>query len=237
MNLERNSEHIEARVESQKLDNLFNSIKTFEIRDLVGDLETLMRQLKEHIESADYKTIIGDDASARIPTLVFDKLFRKVYKDKGLKSPETLFVAGSSWLDDSDRKAKTLKLNEYLSTKNIQPKVLIITDTISTGKGLMPLTEFLRGKDIPFDIATVGLLRDHDELEEKLGGRIFFGPPITPHIYAKPGISGVEKDPSDVVSKPIARGNFSDLQEKINVTRKDAGLAADYLYEVYKSKV
>ena len=73
-----------------------------EIMELIKPaLINLIEQLKDSIESGEYETIISDEASARIPSLIVRKILKEKYPDNQ-KPPKIYFLNfGRAWpLDD-----------------------------------------------------------------------------------------------------------------------------------------
>lgn len=163
------------------------------IEELAKPIRTIVEQLRPAIDGGQYGAIIGDDASGRIPTLIFRKIISTVYQRSGWDSPQTLFLAGSrNAKSPPDKRVDIQKyLSQHLKTTGKLPenrsRVLLVTDTIVTGSSLRPMTESLKNMAQEFDIATVAFDSDSDDLkilEEKLGAKIFFGETDkTPNIY------------------------------------------------------
>jgi len=135
-----------------------------EIQELEEPLKILLSQLKERIDQGEYQLIIGDDASGRIPTFVFDRFLNKLYVEKGYKTPKTIFIAGSRYLTIEAGKHKEKKILDYLHhvfQKHFQGglpvRTLIITDTIASGSSLEPIVQSLIRKGALFDVATISL--------------------------------------------------------------------------------
>jgi len=55
--------------------------------------ELILEQARESIDKGEYNILIGDDASGRVPTLIFRRVLQDVYKEKGYDAPKTLFFA------------------------------------------------------------------------------------------------------------------------------------------------
>lgn len=185
------------------------------IRELEGPIENLVWQLKEAIISGKYDAIIGDDASGRIPTLVFRKIMEaRIHKLHLNLTPEeqrdalkTYFVTGSAavkWNSDfPDRKGAMNQSNAdmlkyFKSIKpNIKNKALLITEYISTGGVITGLAEALKKAGIPFDVATVVKREEYDEVDKNIsskGGRLFIGSyGCLPDIFGQKLLSGVGK--------------------------------------------
>jgi len=87
-----------------------------EIRELREAIRHLLEQLHGHIDAGEYKLLIGGDASGRIPALIFDKIIKKIYREKGFDIPRTmsLFIAGgTSWISPLDEKSK--RISDHIS--------------------------------------------------------------------------------------------------------------------------
>ncbi|HTP56872.1 MAG TPA: phosphoribosyltransferase [Candidatus Paceibacterota bacterium] len=200
------------------------------IAQLEAPIRKILEELREPIERGDYGTIIGDDASGRIPTRIIGEVINAVYDAHGRPHPDIRFLAGSGrGMKLLARKHKESRLEEYLRSLS-RARVLIVTDTLATGGSLLPLANALRKSRIPFDIAAVGALLDVTplpELERKLGGRIVYGMLNTPQIYERKEKRGVYKEPEEIFSRP---GGYTRL---VNEARADAHVVAQHLIEKF----
>ena len=194
-------------------------------------IKNLLGQLSNSIEGSKYNLIIGDDASGRVPTLIFNKVISDVYKKKGAKKPDVIFLPGSG----TDAIIAIRNIEKYMEDifkkRGIDPgktKILIVADTIMSGESLRPLSFALRGKKIEYDIATVGLqtvpgMLSVLESAPKLGGKIYYGEKGTPKIYGRPELSGINKEYGDLKStrysdfKTSAWVNMAKMSEKTGV--------------------
>ena len=61
-----------------------------QIEALKEPIRDLLKQLHEHIDSGAYKLLIGGDTSGRIPTLIFNKVIKKIYQEKDFHVPQTM---------------------------------------------------------------------------------------------------------------------------------------------------
>lgn len=227
-----------------------DKIEHFEIERLIEPMEKIIMQMHRRIASGDYRMIIGDDASGRVPTFIFDRFLKRVYEKQGMLPPETIFVAGSGHIQNEERQRKILLIEGHLQkyhealekVKEEKKKVLIVTETIATGNGLRPLTAALKSMGVDFEVAAVGGdIADHARLQDKLGGRIFFGEPGTPPIYNEDELSGVWKDKHEVLAhartKDASDDRVAEIQEKINSAREDAKIVADELFRRYEPRM
>lgn len=244
---------------------LEQTIKIPEIKELRWPVQEILKQMSPQIEGGNYRLIIGDDASGRIPARIFEKFFSEIYRERNFPKPFVRFFAGSSDLvpegKEPKKEAMRLMLRDVLRvlSKN-QQKVyaLVVTDTIATGKSLMPLIEVLHELGISFDIASIGCEIPVDEgsgdykqlLESRLGSKIFWGGINgAPSIYDVPQFGGVGKESTDPFSVSLKKyqpdswryleiGEVDPaiLQEKIAQARHDAFLLADQLVEWYQNR-
>lgn len=125
-----------------------------EIAEIEQALISLLEQLKEKIENAEYDTLISDDVGGRIPTLILKKIIKKCNPNQEL---ETFFIAsGKTYLPTAqEENYETLK--EYLKKiTHKTKKALIITQFIFSGDTIIKLAKALEEVGIKnFDIASV----------------------------------------------------------------------------------
>ena len=178
------------------------------VMQLEAPIKILIEKLQENIRSGEYKYVIGDDASGRIPALIIQRLLKKIYTSKKFDGPEVYFIAGSgSSRPEEAQQQKKDKIEEYVGSylKKIPDKsgkVLIVTEAIAGGTSLRPLTSVLRKFDTEFDIASVGFDGSYPEIaEERLGTKFVYGMLGTPEIYQDKDSSGVTKHYDDLLSR------------------------------------
>lgn len=120
-------------------------------------------------------------------------------KEEDWEESQTRFIAGTRYYNRDLYANKKTKVAEYINNlrKEIPDirKVMIITDTISTGESLMPIVESMREAGIPFDIFTVGLPDGDKAKDKEMASKIFSGSSTRPEIYKNSPISGVTKNP------------------------------------------
>jgi len=214
-------------------------------------IRDLLKQLHEHIDSGAYKLLIGGDTSGRIPTLIFNKVIKKIYQEKDFHVPQTmaLFIAGGDREGKSEKikahiqkhyakqnfEIRNVTLIELIKEKlklgtfsGLNGRVLIIEDTIASGSSIKPVTDALKKTGIKFDIATIGFLGDRTCSEKDLGGKVFYSFNGTPSIYGMNSLSGVKKERGDLFSRPY-------VSDKSKKARLDADIVANELAEWYIS--
>ena len=232
-------------------------IKHEAIAELREPIQKILEQLRERSDQEGYSLIIGDDASGRIPTRMFEYVLGALYEKRGFPHPEVRFFAGSHGLRGleepqggltrkaltflvpglkSDAEIKTDNVEQYLKKirarhKRVSTGVLVVTDTIETGRALKPLSNALKKQHINFDIATMGMVGDREESVAKyLGSEIFYGMRGTPAIYTERSLGGVRKDRRDLFAE-VLRGEG--VSEIVREAREDAKTLAQELVAWY----
>lgn len=210
-------------------------------------IENILLALKDTIEKGEYQLIIGDDASGRIPTLVFHKILTALYQKYHYPKPHTRFFAGESYNFGQKKFEEEMvgqikqRLLEYIREYGEPKRVLVVTEAIVQGRRLHAPALALKKAGLPFDIATIGLVSVEDKkvLEDKLGAKIFEGMNKNPMIYNAKKLSGVEKDYSRqedlrpmLYTKPVKGSG-----ERKNEARKDTKILAEELIEWYGKNV
>jgi len=219
-----------------------------EVGQLRGPVEKILKHLYPKIIAGEYGVIIGDDASGRIPALLFNDFIAGVYKEYGFEKPDIRFIAGSKDLHDEEKETKKKLIFEYLNKirenlpeTNASKKALIVTDVINTGVSLDPLIEVLKEIGMGFDVACIGDDTTQD-VEKRWGKEVYFGEPGIPYIYGFGSISGVEKKTTELFSTPIknnptySKDEKKDIQLSINESREDVRLLAGQILETLKKK-
>ncbi len=209
-----------------------------EIEQLRSPVENIIKKLYPKISAGEYGLILGDDASGRIPSLLFNDIICGVYKEFGHKNPDIRFFSGSKELEGEEKNQKKEMISLYLervlkrNEENPQKKALIVTDVIATGVSLDPLIEVLKEKGLDFDIASIGDVTTED-VESRWGKEVYFGMSKLPKIYGLGMLSGVEKNVNELFSHRIKDSDVYTNDEKmgiqinINEAREDISFLAE----------
>lgn len=136
-----------------------------EISQMIEELriptQIIFEEIKNSINKGEYKTIIGDDGSGRIPTLIFNNVISNIYKDKGFIKPNILFsdinFKGGTNEEYVDFYKKYISTNLREELMKESGKCLIVTDTIASGNTLRFFTEFLKENKIDYEIASLSV--------------------------------------------------------------------------------
>jgi len=226
------------------------SSAVFELRN---PTERILEKLSPELESGDVQLIIGDDASGRIPTAIFRKVFDVAYKERGFTVPETRFLAGSRKMFGQEKIEKKEKIAEYLKevkkdieTKFGRPfsKALVVTDIVVTGRSLDPLMEVLNEMGIETVVAsmTATNMEYIKGISDWWHAPVYFGGDYIPDIYGNQKISGVVKDEQDLFAetyknkwgiKGTEKGEQS--QEMVNKSRELSEQLAVETYGKWKA--
>ncbi len=211
-----------------------------EIAELEKPIQRILEQMLWKIEAGDYDVIIGDDASARVPTRILEKVVKNIYDTHHFEYPQIKFIAGSSWIHEEELKVKKEKILEYLNNLGLGEKtnrVLIVTDIISSGQSILAIGESLADLGVYFDVALMGFPISDDVVRikiEHLGHGIVYAGRSQAEIYQKGLISGVAKSPQDLFAFKISHDKK--FQKNLNQVRHDAFIVADHLIEWYNEK-
>ncbi len=193
------------------------------IADLENYMFRLTEKLKENIDNDEYDTLIGDDASGRIPTLVLREVINERRKEthpgEEIENITTKFIAGGKGHSWNDEKRENLKPILEKIKKDIQHKALVVTEHMHHS-GVAKMTEALNEAGINFDLAVLSSLHSKEEhikdnpiLGEK---RIYIGEEDAgaPNIYAESSFSGVRKEHSwDALASRYGGADQNDINE------------------------
>lgn len=234
------------------------------VYELKEPMQNIFEQMRDRIDNKEYKLIIGDDASGRIPTFIMTKFLKKVYGKEDAKKLQTLFFAGFGPggklrqkinLGENGLVEKKKKMFNFMSKHAIElnegERILLVTDAINTGSSIKPMVEVLQELRYAVDVATVGVVKINiedkadlsdeektDSLKEKFNCDVFVGLHESPGIWGAGELSGVfkfEKDLHSTTIASVARDKFI-VDKKISIARRAANEVAEELAEWYGEK-
>ncbi len=223
------------------------------VLELRKPTERILEKLSSELESGEVQLIIGDDASGRIPTAIFRKIFDLAYKEKGFVTPETRFLAGSRGLFAFEKVEKKEKMAEYLKEvkKDIEKKfgqpfskALVVTDVVVTGRSLDPLMEVLNDMGVETVVASMTATNGESyvkEISERWHAPVYFGGDYMPDVYGNQKISGVVKEGQDLFAETYKNKwgitgteKGEKAQEMVNKARELSEQLATETYEKWK---
>jgi adenine/guanine phosphoribosyltransferase-like PRPP-binding protein len=247
----RKSKIIQKEQSAAEVGKQVPEIKNEAIAELYEPMKKILQGMGEHIDKGEYSVILGEDASGRLPALLFRQILKTLYKEKDLPPPETRFFAGQRIGDPAQREKIVKEFKNFIEKSGAKEtaenkKILVVSDIIQTGKNLFPFTNTLRAMKINFDIAAIGFLGgefkpQRESIEHFLGGRIFLGMGDEPSVSGLNFISGVKKSAEPAVfAEPFPRPGKSKDDKKYysqrRAARQDIKILAEKLVRWYKEK-
>lgn len=145
----------------------------WEIEETKKLMIDLIDQLGEEIENGLYQVLIGDDASGRIPALMFHYFLRELCQRRGQPAPKTYFYPATRANDPYAHHIYS-DVHKYLEQFRIKDKlkeggkVLIVTEMIESGSALSPVALYLNELNIPYDIASLSLRGNMSDIQNRL---------------------------------------------------------------------
>lgn len=232
-------DEIEDRIQRIDLEKLRMELKTpifLQNEKVIEVLGKLVCRLGDKIPQ--YETILSDDASARLVSLLFRSIIDKKRKDNKLTPVKTFFVAGGmpNTKDKMGESAVGRFIDEH---KGAFGKTLLVTEYIHSGKTIEPIVKILEKQGVDFDLATVSVGNHPESYPEDLtrhlvygeiggeGGEAFYGGKTFAY-------RGVHKDAYQSHFRSSAfpeKNNWLDF-EKMKDAREDVKLVADELLKV-----
>jgi hypothetical protein len=137
-------------------------------------LARLVLELKER--GLSYDTIISDDASGRLPSLLLRKIINYANERLGKAPVKTIFITGVRKVPDSYR---TLVINEkakFIAKEALSfGRALLVTEYIGTGRSIRVLIDLLEKEDVIFDIAAVSICHPPAKYPKEIRDRLLYG--------------------------------------------------------------
>lgn len=233
-----------------------------EVAELEAPIKKIIEQIRDRIEGGEYGLVIGDDASGRVPALILGNFIKRISDLRKLPRPNIIFIPGKL-IDYKSQGQESLyderqeRLEDHLEKWRADKsrKILIVTDTILTGRSLKELVRSIQDLGYGVDITAIGLEGDEeyfrdDRLVAFGEAEVFSGeyksPPDsgydgTPKIYQRHEVSGVEKTPGEEKSESYVKSVLDQpsreaLQDMVIVSREDANIVVDHLVDWYESR-
>ncbi len=196
------------------------------------------------IEKCSYDVVIGDDASGRIPALIFEAVLEKLYAKKEVPKPQILFLAGAR---ETNFGAHKEKIKEHL-IKYMQhdpaKAVLVVTDYIDTGESIDALLTVFEELHFNWKVAAIGSLSKTNNKNFIIGKH---GDSTLPKVYSRYDLSGVSKNRGDLLAQHVNHmhefkvkllGNIFGKkitydQQTINSARKDVEKLSEEIVNSY----
>ena len=185
---------------------------------------------RERILAGEYQTIIGEDASGRIPAQIMHKTLREIYRALGYESPQIVFLAGThrASLENQTANWETkLELVENILEQH-RGRFAVVTDTIRTGENIGFLCEAMDRADAEYDIITTRL-----EGAKHIPHLVELSKGNSVNFYQYPEANGVKKDPNNVFAHRADTSNRN-IMEYYRAKIKETAevLAKQFLGEI-----
>lgn len=213
-------------------------------KEVVESFAKLAIALKDRIYT--YDSIISDDASGRIPSLVLWRLINNLREARHMEPIRGYFVASGR----HDNKNKYKAIRDYFNKKKLQfgKKALVVTEYIVTGGSIRDLSKQLDAAKINFDVAALSISPRYESRQgylSKIKNKFFnearnrfIGSEshVGMKFYQVYRLSGVIKKANSESPHPmhIVKDNWEADQELINRVREDAATLANRLAEIIK---
>ncbi len=188
---------------------------------LVIELEDKMPQ---------YDTILSDEASARMISLLLKDLIDKKRKQTNKEASRLFFIIGGR--DDDPVKNKNVE--DFIEkNKRSFGKTLLSTKYIETGESITNLANLLAKHEVDFDISSVSIARNANKYPDEVKKRLYYGEENTRGLsfYNSPGL-GVTKSGENLSAHPHRDPDAE--QEDINEARKDIKILSQELQKLFE---
>lgn len=181
------------------------------IDKLENPLRTILLEISPKIERGEYSTVIGVDASGRIPALVISGVIKNRYQALGHEKLNVLFIAGGSKNKMSGVQLENKKRNisEYLQTLieegmlTADKKALVVEDTAISGESVRLITDVLSEKQINSEVIIVaGNEHSAAEWSEIIQTPVYSTRDFEASVYGKNDMSGVSKKHHELFARP-----------------------------------
>lgn len=214
-----------------------------DIEDLSGKMETdpfrrkslidafmcLVYNLKERLPI--YDTILSDDASGRLVSLVLRKVINRAREQRREKPVRTYFLATGRherFPEEIDR-----NIESFLEKKKPHiGKALVVTEHISSGDSMNSIVDILEKLEIGFDIASLSVFYPRGRYGNSIDSRLTYGSEssIGLDLYHDQS-GGVIKDVASLSPRPKrVEGPYA--SKSAAMARRDAERLADAMIKV-----
>jgi len=195
----------------------------FRKADMLGDFGQLVEKLKDKL--AGYDTILSDDTSGRLVSLVLRQVINEARRKEGADEGEvkTYFLA----VGRHDRAEIFGKVRDFLVSKKDEiKKALMVTEHIATGDSIKKLIDIAEAAGIDFDLAALSVQTAPAGYNDKISKRLYYGSKFSMSGLAfygnsKKAYSGIEKDTNSSNSPHPTKRSPSSPKD-ITAARRDA---------------
>jgi len=204
------------------------------IESLAEPIRKIIDKVRNDLDSGQFSVIIGEDASGRLPALIFKDIVDFFNSECGEEKSKIYFLAGSKDLSFEQSEKKIQQIIEFLKSKNLPSavagkKVLIVTDQVSTGQSLTPLIRAFESMGIDYEIAALHVLQivdsiaevdTLDDLQRKFGDKLHWGITGETPIFNRRDLGGVIKNTAELHASALRKVEEVDPDTVNNNVRK-----------------
>ncbi len=204
--------------EKLKVKEIFNM-------ESVYSLASLVEKLENKLDS--YDTIISDEVSARLVSLILRKIINAKRAEVQKKPANIYFVSSGR----HNQPKIDLAVEKFIAEKSKDfGKTLLVSEYIETGRGMENFIKILEKNEIDFDLTVVSIDDKPGKYPEGLQKRMYYGSigKAGLNFYGKQVYLGVNKnrDAGAHPSKLSGRGWDKFLPKNIELARQDANLVS-----------
>lgn len=122
---------------------------------VIKELGRLVVELRERVDR--YNTIISDEASGRLVSLIFEKMVNKRREEKEREKAKLYFLALYS-REDAEKLGVVEKIDKFIKQKkNELGRVLVVSELAQTGEHLIEFLDILKKNEVDYDAAIVSI--------------------------------------------------------------------------------
>jgi len=220
-------EEIAKKVNIQKIIDECEIGQLFGGERIINSISRLVLELRDRIPQ--YDTILSDDASGRLISLILKQLIDKKRKEEEKPNSKIYFLASGQHRDE---KINSLIQDFILKRKNELGNTLLVTEFIATGGSISPLVEVLEREGINFDLATISVSRDPSEnYGKQIQRHLYYGEVGNSalNLHNVHQYSGIEKNKEIMTPYPVALNKNDRDQRSVHNARQDVKMIAEEL--------
>lgn len=215
-------------------DKLSRSITSWPLGDeeFLRSMARLALELKDDLPS--YDTIISDELSGRLPTLILRKIIDKKRKEQGNTTPlTTFFLLGGGTRSPENQSA----IAGFIRKKSKSfGKVLLVTESISSGRSAEEFAELFNKNGIEYDVATVSILKEPEtsNYPHSVKSKVRYGIAgrNSTSVTHQPGVVGATKRQGNY-PHPSRKGEII-FSKNVVKAREDIAVISEALYPLVK---
>lgn len=198
-------------------------------------LARLVLELRDRLP--DYGTILSDEVSGRIPSLIIRRLVKNAREKQGLDTPRSDFIIGGYPRGGWSREKQNDIVGEYLTenSENMKERgrVALVTEYIDSGASISPIVKKIEDLGIDFDLISVSVNRNLSSYEDVIQRHLIYGEKGNAGIvFWGKSASGVKKSERDSPHPVVADRDSSRSRIEVQKARENAVKISSELQEL-----